>query len=183
MVAPSHVTTGAHPHQPRRWTARTTGSHSVKYSLDPTPAKIRLIQEASRSLGLPLREVGGAGARSGGKSDSVLDVTKRDSVEVWLRTIHEAEFVITDSFHGVVFSILFRRPFVAVANSGRGNARFESLLEVFGLEDHLIAPTSDVDFVDDAIKLLKREINWEDVLTRLSRERHRANDYLRQSIG
>ena len=32
MVAPSHVTTGAHPHQPRRWTARTTGSHSVKYS-------------------------------------------------------------------------------------------------------------------------------------------------------
>ena len=33
MVAPSHVTTGAHPHQPRRWTARTTGSHSVKYSV------------------------------------------------------------------------------------------------------------------------------------------------------
>ena len=33
MVAPSHVTTGAHPHHPRRWTARTTGSHSVKYSL------------------------------------------------------------------------------------------------------------------------------------------------------
>ncbi len=40
MVAPNHATTGAHPRQRWRWTARTPGSHSVKYSLGPLESEI-----------------------------------------------------------------------------------------------------------------------------------------------
>lgn len=60
------------------------------------------------------------------------------SVETWLQGFYEADFVVTDSFHGCVFSIIFKKPFVAIANKKRGMARFTSLLKMFGLENHLI---------------------------------------------
>ena len=64
-------------------------------------------------------------------------------VEQWLRGFYDAEFVITDSFHGCVFSIIFNKPFIAIGNSNRGMSRFLSLLKMFGLEDHLILDIND----------------------------------------
>ena len=60
------------------------------------------------------------------------------SIESWLRGFKDAKFVITDSFHACVFSIIFRKPFVAIANAERGESRFLSLLSAFHLEDNLI---------------------------------------------
>ena len=45
----------------------------------------------------------------------------------WLNFIKNAQYVITDSFHGSVFSIIFKKKFVTVATALRGNARIESL--------------------------------------------------------
>ena len=59
-------------------------------------------------------------------------------VEEWLRGFYDAEFVVTDSFHACVFSILFNKPFIVIGNEGRGIARFESLLKTFGLEERLV---------------------------------------------
>lgn len=58
-----------------------------------------------------------------------LDDYKMPPVEDWLASFANAEFIITDSFHGVVFSIIFGKPFVAIVNEKRGAARFESLLK------------------------------------------------------
>ena len=65
------------------------------------------------------------------------------TVEQWLRSFRDAEFVITDSFHACVFSILFRKPFVAWVNKERGSSRFESLLEMFGMKNRLIYSIDD----------------------------------------
>ena len=59
-------------------------------------------------------------------------------VEDWLSAFAEAEMVVTDSFHGTVFSIIFNKPFWVIGNEGRGMARFETLLSTFGLEDRMI---------------------------------------------
>lgn len=59
-----------------------------------------------------------------------------DSVENWLATIAHAEYVITDSFHGTVFSIIFGRPVKILGNDVRGNARLESLLSMFSLKEN-----------------------------------------------
>lgn len=56
-----------------------------------------------------------------------------ESIEQWLRSFYEAEFIVTDSFHGLVFSIIFNKPFYLFYNSQRGNTRFDSLLSVFSL--------------------------------------------------
>jgi len=66
-------------------------------------------------------------------------------LEQWLRGFMDAEFVVTDSFHACVFSIIFGKPFVAVGNKERGMARFESLLSLFILEKNLIDNTDKYD--------------------------------------
>ena len=68
------------------------------------------------------------------------------SVTSWLRAFMDAEMVIVDSFHGAVFSIIFNKPFWVIANAERGNARFESLLGMFKLEDRMIISKDDVDY-------------------------------------
>ena len=62
------------------------------------------------------------------------------SVEEWLRGIYDAELVVTDSFHACVFSIIFKKPFIALGNKTRGNTRFDSLFETFDLQDrHVVS--------------------------------------------
>ncbi len=68
----------------------------------------------------------------------------KQSVEAWLRGFYDADFVITDSFHACVFSIIFKRQFVVVGNKSRGMARFESLLKMFCLEDRLVDEKTDI---------------------------------------
>lgn len=60
------------------------------------------------------------------------------SVEQWLRNFYDATFVLTDSFHACVFSILFKKPFVVLRNKDRGTARIDSLLGIFGLEEYVV---------------------------------------------
>lgn len=58
----------------------------------------------------------------------------------WLQHIRDAECVVTNSFHGMVFSIIFKRPFAVVMQKGvtaQGNARFFSLLSQLGIENRI----------------------------------------------
>lgn len=88
---------------------------------------------------------------------------KNISVEDWISNIANAQFVITDSFHGAVFSILFNIPFVVVLNGIRGNARIESLLKDFNLEyciyhgDDYNIPSIDWNQVNDHLKRRQME--------------------------
>nr|WP_290701607.1 polysaccharide pyruvyl transferase family protein [Halomonas sp. UBA3074] len=67
------------------------------------------------------------------------------SVGDWLNNFRLAKFVVTDSFHGCVFSIIFNKPFLVIGNKSRGLARFTSLLKTFELEDRLVESTDDLD--------------------------------------
>ena len=71
---------------------------------------------------------------------------------------------MTDSFHGMVFSILFHKQFLVFQNKKRGNARFASLLGRLGLLDHLISEDEDINIqynvidykkVDEELKSLR----------------------------
>ncbi|EKO3596907.1 polysaccharide pyruvyl transferase family protein [Vibrio metschnikovii] len=66
-------------------------------------------------------------------------------VTQWLRGFIDAKYVVTDSFHGVVFSIIFNKPFIAIGNYDRGLARFSSILKKFSLEERLILSSQEID--------------------------------------
>ena len=53
------------------------------------------------------------------------------TVPEWLAMFRDASYVVTDSFHGTVFSIIFEKEFKCIYNEGRGAARFESLLNLY----------------------------------------------------
>ena len=67
------------------------------------------------------------------------------SVTKWIRCFMDSAMVVTDSFHGTVFSIIFNKPFWVLGNKARGMARFYSLLSIFGLEDRLVEPEMLID--------------------------------------
>lgn len=90
------------------------------YILDKTEEKSRLIKEKAEELQLNPFELG-------------LNDDKPVSIEQWLRSFADAEYVITDSYHGLVFSIIFRKPFYPIRNEFRGNARFDCVLKLFGV--------------------------------------------------
>lgn len=112
----------------------------LTYILDDTPEKTDVINKISKEKGLiPFR----VNSEAKGPHASV-EERIQPPVEAWLRGFYDAEFVVTDSFHACVFSIIFGKPFIVIGNKDRGMARFESLLKMFGLEDCLISSDKDV---------------------------------------
>ena len=99
-------------------------------------------------------------------------------VEQWLRSFRDAEFVVTDSFHGTVFSIIFNKPFIAVGNKARGLARFTSLLSMFGLEHRLVSAPEQV-----TKKLVDEKINWTAVNKKIKAEQDRSMEYLKKHLS
>ena len=95
----------------------------------------------------------------------------------WVELIRRAGFVYTSSFHGTVFSILNRVPFVACAR-GDHNSRVESLLGLCGLGDRLLAPGA----VDAARSLASSEVEWSRVHAALARERDRSIHFLHEAL-
>lgn len=69
-------------------------------------------------------------------------------IEEWLSLFRDAAYVVTDSFHGTAFSINFNKNFISITNKKRGNARFYSLLNMFGLLDRLVDETNLIEFID-----------------------------------
>lgn len=115
------------------------------YILDRTEEKTKLIKKISTEKKLKVFHVDSLFEDWGAPVESRV----QPPIEQWLRGFMDAQFVVTDSFHGCVFSIIFGVPFVVVGNQTRGMARFSSLLEMFGLEDHLIKAASDFDVNKD----------------------------------
>lgn len=86
----------------------------------------------------------------------------------FIRLIRDAEYVVTDSFHGSVFSILMHKKFVTFyrkpsSEKGNTNSRIDSLFNLFGLSDRLfngnifaqIQKYIDYDFVDEKVDDLR----------------------------
>lgn len=117
------------------------------YILDPTDDKKIIITDYEQSKGLTPFYA----------SD---DLSHKLPVQQWLRSFSDSEFVITDSFHGMVFSIIFNKPFKLIYNTFRGNARFDSLMR------QLQIPAN------------TEEINWEVVDNNLDKMRRVSVDFL-----
>ena len=115
----------------------------LTYVLDRTQEKNDIIQRVGEALHLTSCENGAVKYFSNVVESNVSECIY-PSVSRWVAGFRDAQFVVTDSFHGTVFSIIFNKPFVAILNSKRGSSRFISLLSVLGLENRLISTTNDL---------------------------------------
>jgi len=102
------------------------------------------------------------------------------SVEQWLKGFETAKFILTDSFHAVVFAIIFNKPFLCIGNKERGLSRLNSLLEMFGMQNRMIYGKKDLTgiLLHDIYKIDYQTINSKkETLKQISL------DFLKQNLG
>ena len=100
-----------------------------------------------------------------------------ESIEGWIRRIASARYVITDSFHGTVISLLYHRQFVVCVGNPELVTRIQSLLSLLGLEDRLFY---DDESVDNMIRCLDTPINYDVIDEKLQSLRKESITYLVQ---
>lgn len=101
------------------------------------------------------------------------------TIPEWLSLIKHSEYVITTSFHGVVFCLLYHKPFYAVLlqnEYSKGNDRIVSLLANVGLENRAIASTKDIEKAHIA------DICWEEIDEKIHQFRKKSIDFLNYEI-
>lgn len=117
----------------------------TNYILDPTEAKRDLVLKLARHLGVDYVNLVDATNAEKNAADLNLPNTKPNiDVEDWLFYYKNADFILTDSFHGTCFAIIFRKPFISIANKKRGAHRFESVLKAVGLLDRMVYDIEDI---------------------------------------
>lgn len=109
------------------------------YILDSTPDKESLIRQIANEKKL----VPFAMTESNGDVKNNINGLIKQPIEYWLKSFRDAEFIITDSFHACVFSIIFNKPFVVIGNKDRGMARFDSLFKRFQIKENLLFSSAD----------------------------------------
>lgn len=149
------------------------------YILDPDNTKTAFISRVAEGLRLtPFQVLPKHQSETRTKEDvqNHIEDCVFPGVTTWLRAFMDAEMTVVDSFHGMVFSILFNKPFWVIGNAERGMSRFTSLLKLFNLEDRLL-DESRLDNVD-----YKRPIDWIKVNTLLEQRRIESKNLLLNAL-
>ena len=126
----------------------------MKYVLDPVP-ELEMMEKSAMEI---------LGKNSCSTGIYLEGQDRQASIPQWLRAFRDADFVVTDSFHGMAFSIIFRKQFVALVNKDRGADRFISLARQLGLEDRLI-------HIGKGQSFPEKQINYSEVEPKLERRR------------
>lgn len=146
------------------------------YILDPEESRMQGLENIGASLGYPIFYNMPKKFNKYFAKDPESYVFPR--VESWIECFQKSDFVVTDSFHGCVFSIIFNKPFIAIANINRGYTRFESLLEIYNLKTRLFKNISDID-----PHILKKEIKWDSVNITKAQQKQYGIDFLKKALA
>lgn len=149
----------------RKGKTKPSEGNMLVYMLDKSEEKIALVNRIAEEKGLTPFWLDSPDEE---REDLSLKKRIKMSVEQWLRSFDDAELIFTDSFHGCIFSIIFKKQFFVIENKERGLSRFLSLLKQFSLEERLILSfdeyngnlsTIDYDKLYDKLYILQKHSN------------------------
>nr|WP_319267298.1 polysaccharide pyruvyl transferase family protein [uncultured Draconibacterium sp.] len=149
----------------------------LTYLLDQNSAIQEIVAGAERNLNkkafstMPRAFFRNVGAQQ-------LDKCIAPPVTNWIKGFMDADFVITDSFHGTVFSIIFNKPFISIGNTKRGMSRFTSFLEMFDLQDRLLTEKN----LDRYEELLNKTVDFDSVNTKLAKLKSQSITFLEEAL-
>lgn len=139
------------------------------YILDDTDEKTSILNDVASTFNISFKRMSANYTGS-----------KMPTVQQWLALFANAEFVVTDSFHGCVFSIIFEKPFIAIGNTGRGLDRFTSLLDSLDLGNRLINSLYDFNSKRNA---LLSPIDYKRVKVQLDEQRRQSLSFLTNALA
>lgn len=96
-------------------------------------------------------------------------------VEDFLFNVHNCKCMITDSYHGLCFSIIFNKDYLCIKNTTRGRARFDSLQRQLDLPDN--------NFISEGEQINRmKPINYSRINQKLSILSNEGRQWLREAI-
>ena len=162
---------------------KETGPYLLAYILDTTPEKKQLLLHMSKRLGLrPVIMLDGF-SNNAAINRKMLDMDDciRSNLEVhdWVSLFRNASYVLTDSFHGMCFSILFGKQFLPLPNRHRGYSRFNSIARVLNLSDRLILdPQKEINE-----EKFMQPVDYQQINAILTNERLRCRKWLSAALA
>lgn len=153
----------------------------LTYILDPTPEKRQAIEYYSKISGRKVINVLDGDPRVYEKNKKILDLPNimgKISAEDLMKLYLESSFVISDSFHGTAFAIIFNKPFLAIANAKRGIVRFKELLGKFNLLNRLALNQDQIPLNSSFLD----EIDYSSINTHIREDRDRSISWLKNAI-
>lgn len=146
---------------------QSASSGLFTYFLDPDAEKIDLARELAVRKGWQWDDF-----LSGGRKKSLRPVGE------FLAGIAHAEFVLTDSFHGMVFSMIFGKPYAIIGNAKRGLTRFDLTVKA-GMPEALLTGTLSV---EDCLALAENSEKYSVIQEYLIRERSVGMEFLHRVL-
>ena len=105
-----------------------------------------------------------------------LSVIRSASPENFLSYFQHAEYVVSTSFHGTVFAILFHKPFFVYCDNENIGERISNLLKMLHLSDRMLNADSHLESFDDT------PINWDEVDKILEAKRKESMTFLKNAL-
>ena len=146
----------------------------IAYKLIDDAGFYEMAAETAHRLGKPIRSIGSIRRMKGYRS------TYPESVQDWVRRFASAEYVLTDSFHGTVFSLLYHKPFVIYTGDPKRVTRIESLLRQVNLTDRILHSGATP---ADMHRIALTPIDWKSVDEAIAAMRHDSLRNLSLALG
>lgn len=100
-------------------------------------------------------------------------------VEEFISAIKDSDGLVTNSFHGTCFALIFNKKVLGITNSTKGDARFDSLIKLFDIEKLTVEKIEDIYEREE----LFCEYNFQNFLSVVEKERKRAEAYFEQIVN
>lgn len=140
------------------------------YVIDTALEKTEIARKMAAEKGLEVYQIKPLDFKDVG-SRHVLDCIY-PHVSTWLYAFSHASYIVTDSFHGTVFSIIFEKSFLTFGNAKRGLDRMATLLEMCNLKERLYGES----FID-------KDIDYVAVIEKMRIEREKSRRFLISNLS
>lgn len=148
------------------------GKYILLYCLEPSKEQLSMAKAISKQLGLPI-----VVTKYNNKNDMLNGFVKKyDSGPLdFLAYIDNAALVLSSSFHGTAFSMIYNKPFYVF--NGMSDSRISSILKIAGIEDRSIESIDDIDRIN------LEPVNFDIVNQIIDKEREKSKAYLINALG
>ncbi len=144
----------------------------LDYMFDPYPEITSIISKIKQQYKIPVYFIWGNKNRvTECGADRYIPIP---SVEDFLYLIKNASMVVTTSFHGTAFSLIFRKQFLAVTNDSAKDSRIGDLLNNVGMSSNCISYKSDFEVYN--------EVDYSVVGPQIDAYVAKSRDYLAESL-
>lgn len=153
----------------------TAEFHAFYYILDRSVDSMKIVDTISKYTGMKFYGMNQNSNPSSPKNEQIAP-----SISKWLSGFYYGDIIVADSYHAMIFAILFNKPFVIIGNVNRGLARFETLLDHLGLGYRMIVSLAD--FENNIVDILNTTINWNEVNSKIIEMRKESLDFLYKAL-